>query len=152
MKTNGNLTAKAASKRDRAMRAFSAKKYGDLLAETVPGVIADDKEYDRLEEIFNGLIDKGEDMLSQEEGKLFELLANLLEEYETRTLPTLPAVSPAEALRFLIAENNLKQADLEDIFGSQSAVSRAMNGSRRIGVEHAKGLARKFNVSAELFI
>jgi HTH-type transcriptional regulator/antitoxin HigA len=134
------------------MLGYSAKKYGKLLGDVLPGVISDQDEYDRIESVFNGLMDKGEDNLSPEEGRLFVLLAKLLEEYETTTLPQLKPISPADALRFVMEENDLKQADLEDVFGSQSAVSRALNGSRRISIDQAKGLARKFHVSAELFI
>jgi HTH-type transcriptional regulator/antitoxin HigA len=107
---------------------------------------------EEAEQIFNKLIDKGEDQLSPEELRLFALLAKLLEEYETRVLPKIADVSPSEALRFLMEENDLNQSDMLDIFGSQSAVSRALNGSRRIGPEHAKKLAKRFRVSAELFI
>lgn len=134
------------------MTAFSPRKYGKLLAETLPGNIADDEEYNRLEGVFQKLIRKGEDKLSPEEDRLFDLLADLLEQYEARTLPPLDSVAPADALRFLIDENDLKQADLEDIFGTQSAVSRAMRGERRITIDQAKGLAKRFNISAELFI
>jgi len=148
MRTSGNVTA---SKGSFKAPAFSRKKYADLLAKTVPAVIANDEEYDRMEAVFNGLIDKGEEYLSPEETRLFALLANLLEEYEERTLPALKTASPAEALRFLMEENELKQVDLEDVFGSQSAVSRALNGSRRIGIDRAKRLAKRFKVSAELF-
>ena len=147
--TNGNTIV---GKRGPKMPAFSSKKYGKLLADTLPGIVADQDEYDRLEKVFVGLLKKGEDNLSPEEGRLFDLLANLLEDYEARTLPPLEDVSPADALRFLMEENDLKQTDMEEIFGSQSAVSRALNGSRRITIDQAKGLAKRFCVSAELFI
>jgi HTH-type transcriptional regulator/antitoxin HigA len=133
-------------------RAYSTARYARLLAETVPGVIRDEREYERIEAIFDGLLDKGEDNLSPEEARLLELLAALLEDHEAAKLPPLKDVSPADALRFLMEENELKQADLTDVFGSQSAVSRALTGDRRISVDQAKGLARRFNVSAELFI
>lgn len=126
--------------------------YGRLLADTVPGVIGDEKEYGRIESIFNGLIDKGEETLSPEESRLFELLAKLLEEFEADALEPLSDVSPADALRFLMDQNDLKQADLEDVFGTQSAVSRAISGSRSISKIQAKRLAQRFKVSAELFI
>ena len=149
MKTNGNVTA---DRKRPGVSAFSTKKYGQLLAETVPGVISGRKEYDRLETIFDKLITRGEDNLSPEEFRLYELLGNLLEEYEARTLPPLPKTSPADALRFIMSENDLKQTDLTEIFGSQSAVSRALSGERRISVEQAKGLAQRFRVSVDLFL
>ena len=134
------------------MPQFSTKKYGQLLAETIPGVITNDKEYDRLEAIFDKLITKGDGNLSPEEDRLFDLLADLMENYEARTLPPLPKTEPVDALRFIVRENDLKQSDLVDIFGSQSAVSRALSGDRRITVEQAKGLAQRFRVSVDVFL
>ena len=139
-------------RKGKGMSAFSPIKYGRLLADTLPRVITNQKEYDRLESAANSLLTKGEDNLSPEEDQLLRLLANLLEEYETRTLPPLKDVAPKDVLRFLMEQNDLKQADLEDIFGSQPNVSRALNGTRRIAADQAKGLAKRFSVSAELFI
>src|SRR5438874_823520 len=140
------------SKRPAKKAVFNPKKYGELLAETLPKVITDDSEYQRLEAAANKLLNKGEDHLSPDEDQLLALVTNLLEEYESRTLPPLKHVSPADALRFLIGENDLRQADLTNVFGSQSAVSRALNGNPRISIDQAKRLAKRFNVSTELFI
>ena len=149
MRTSGKAIV---NDRSAGRTGFSAKKYGRLLADALPRVVTNTQEYARLEEIANRLLNKGEEYLSAEEDQLLGLLTNLLEEYESRTLPRLRDISPAETLRFLMEENDLRQSDLEDIFGSQSAVSRALGGSRRIGIEHAKKLGRRFCVSAELFI
>jgi HTH-type transcriptional regulator / antitoxin HigA len=70
------------------MATIDIEKCGALLADTLPQVIQSDEEYDRLAEIFNHLMNKGEN-LSPEEDLLFDLLANLLEDFERRTLPPL---------------------------------------------------------------
>jgi len=131
---------------------FNAEKYGRLLKQVLPGVIADQAEYDRIEEIFNTLVNKGEENLTTEETRLFGLLANLLEDYERRSLSTLGDVPPADALRFLMDENDLKQTDLADLFGSQAVVSKVLNGKRTISKAQAKRLAARFQVSTDLFI
>lgn len=131
---------------------YNPEKYGRLLRQTLPGVISDEEEYERIEIVFNTLISKGEERRSAEETRLFGLLANLLEDYERRTLPTLPAVEPAETLRFLMVENELKQTDLTDVFGSQAVVSKVLSGKRTISKAQAKRLAAKFRVSTDLFI
>ena len=100
-----------------------------LLSATLPGVIDSLAEYNRIEEIFNGLFKENR---SPEEDKLFNLLANLLEDYERRTLPPLEESSPRETLKFLMAENNLRQTDLADVFGTQSVVSEVLKGKREI--------------------
>lgn len=60
------------------------EKYGALLAATLPTVIADDAELDRLTEVVNQLMSKGirYDNLSLEEEKLLELLTKLIMDYE----------------------------------------------------------------------
>jgi len=134
------------------MTGYSASSYGQLLAETLPGSIKDDNEYNRVEKIFNGLMKKGEGNLSPEEDRLFDLLADLMESYEAHTLPSLPQTTPANALRFLMEQNDLKQTDMIDIFGNQGNVSKVLQGQRRITIDQAKGLAQRFKVSPVLFI
>ncbi len=130
---------------------FNTKIYGKLLAETLPGVIDSKEEYLRIESLFNDLVDKGEDNFSPEESRLFNLLANLMEGYEQTALPSLESSAPLETLKFLMSENNFKQKDVVSIFGSQGVASEVLAGKRGISRKHAKLLAEKFNVSAELF-
>ncbi len=129
---------------------YNPEKYRALLSATLPSVIDSPAEYNRTEEIFNNLIDKRE--RAPEEERLFNLLANLLEDYERRTLPTLEKSSPTETLKFLIEENNLRQSDLAGVFGTQSIVSEVLKGKREITKKQAKALAQRFSVSVELFI
>lgn len=122
------------------------------MATALPAIIENDAEYTRIESIFNDLIDKGEDRLSPDEKKLFALLAKLLEDYEKETLPALESSSPVETLRFLMDENDLKQKDVIDIFGSQGVASEVLSGKREISKGQARKLADRFKVSIDLFI
>lgn len=131
---------------------YNSKIYGELLANALPGIIESDAEYERIEEIFNRLISKGEEKLSPEEKRLFGLLANLMEEYESRTLEPIEKASPRETLSFLMRENNLKQIDMTEIFGTQSIVSEVLNGKREITKMQAKALAERFAIKVEAFI
>ena len=131
---------------------YNPKIYGSLLADALPGIIESDAEYRRIEEIFNGLISQGENRLSPEESKLFGLLANLLEEYESRTLEPLEDLKPREILSFLMRENNLKQIEMTEIFGTQSIVSEVLAGKRDITKSQAKELSEKFKMKIEAFI
>jgi len=108
----------------------------------LPGVIDSPAEYNRMEEIFNNLIDK--EKRSPEEDKIFDLLANLLEDYERRRLPPLEKSSPRETLKFLMKENNLRQSDLAAIFCTQSVVSEVLKGKREITKNQAKALPVKW--------
>lgn len=131
---------------------YNPKIYGSLLSDALPGIIESDVEYERIEGIFNNLISKGENKLSPEENRLFGLLANLLEEYESRSLEPIPDLSPREILTVLMRENNLRQAEMTEVFGTQSIVSEVLNGKRDITKLQAKALAEKFRVKVEAFI
>ncbi len=128
---------------------YNPRKYGTLLRAFLPGVIDSDAEYIRTEKVFNDLFKENR---SPEEDRLFNLLANLLEDYEKRTLPPLEKSSSVETLKFLMEENKLKQKDLVGVFSSQGIVSEVLNEKREISKKHAKLLADRFSVSVELFI
>jgi HTH-type transcriptional regulator/antitoxin HigA len=128
---------------------YNPKKYSALLGATLPSVIDSLDEYNRIEEIFNDLFKENR---SPEEDKLFNLLANLLEDYEKRTLSQLEKSSPLETLKFLMQENNLRQTDLADIFGTQSVVSEVLGGKREITKKQAKALAERFSLRIEAFV
>ena len=152
-KVSGRYVSSAApaAKRTAPKKAVLIDSYGAMLARFEPQVIHSRKEYDRLEGIFEMLLDK-ETRRSRDEDKLFDLLANLLEDYEKRTLPPIPAAAPAELLRLLMESNNLRQVDLAEIFGGQSVVSEVLNGKREITKQQAKQLAERFKVRVDAFI
>ena len=127
----------------------NSRLYGALLSTTLPAVIDSETEYHRVEAIFEGLFDKKR---SPEEDRLFDLLANLLEDFENRSLPPLEGASPVEALGFLMTENRLAQKDLVDVFGSKGIISEVLGGKRSISKAQAKKLAERFSVSTDLFI
>lgn len=80
---------------------YNPKKYSALLSATLPCVIDSPDEYKRIEEVFNNLF---KDSRSPEEDRLFNLLANLLEDYERRSLLPLKESSPLDTVRFLMEE------------------------------------------------
>lgn len=129
---------------------FNKQLYGVLLTSALPTVIDCAAEYNRIESIFENLLNK--ENRSPEEDKLFDLMANLLEEYERRTLPPLKESSPLEVLQFLMKENDLAQKDLVEFFGSKGVVSEVLSGKRSISKTQAKKLAERFCVSTDLFI
>ncbi len=128
-------------------------KYGHLLMETLPSVITNDKELERLTEVVDHLMTKGikEDDLSPEESALLELLATLIEKYEDEHYP-IPEASGTDILKFFMEDRGLKQADLLPVFGSSGIASEVVNGKRSISKAQAKKLAKFFKVSVELFI
>jgi len=129
------------------------KKYGMLLAETLPGIIETEEENERALEFVNRLMSKGEGNLSPEENSLLRLLVRLIEDFEEKAYPEVGSSStPRDVLAFLMEQQGLKQKDLVDIFSSSGTISQVLNGAREISKAQAKALAERFKVSAELFI
>ena len=78
------------------------------------------------------------------------MLALLIEDFEARHYALRPA-SPIGVLKFFMEQQDLKQKDLVDVFGTESIVSEIVNGKRELSKEHIRRLAKRFRVSPELF-
>jgi len=126
------------------------RKYQRLLGKALPVVIRFESEYRRLMKTAEELIERPEDELSTEEGRLLELVSMLLEEYEDRVRP-LPKTAPGKMLAHLLGERGLKAADLAAVL-PKSRVSEIVAGKRAISKEQARGLAEFFRVPVELFL
>ena len=64
---------------------FNQKKYGELLLNTLPQVIEDDAEHERLLAIVEPMF--GRQDMTPEESKLFNLLVKLIQDYEDKHHP-----------------------------------------------------------------
>ena len=122
--------------------------YGSLLAETQPEVIAGEQQnqlyIQRLEKL------TGQEHVTPAEEKLIALLTVLVEEYESKVY-TVPKAEPLDIIRHLMAEHQLRQKDLLDVFGTESIVSDVLNGKRDLTKEHIRRLSARFNVSPSVF-
>jgi HTH-type transcriptional regulator/antitoxin HigA len=126
------------------------RKYRALLDETLPVIIRTEDEYQRLLHAAAHLMEKPEPEITEEEGRLLEMLSMLIEEYEDRVHP-LPAVEPHKMLQHLLEEKGLKPSDLWSIL-PKSRVSEILSGKRTISKAQAKQLAERFRVPVELFL
>jgi hypothetical protein len=61
-------------------------------------------------------------------------------------------LSPQEALRAIMRANNLSQAQVGKIIGSESAVSMFPSGGRNLSKSHIKALVERFRIDASLFL
>jgi len=129
---------------------IDARRYAALLSETLPAVIRTRTEYRRMLAAAKDLIERPDDEVSPEEGRLLELLSILIEDYENRTSPT-PKVPPSQMLAHLLQERGMKPSDLWAIL-PKSRVSEILSGKRGISKAHARHFADLFRVPAELFL
>ncbi len=78
-------------------------------------------------------------------------LTDLVETYEHAHV-VIPPTSGVEALRSLMVENGLTQADLVPLFGAPSVVSEVLAGKRRLSLTHIRRLSAHFGLPADIFI
>ena len=130
---------------------LDTKRYGRLLAKTVPTVIKSEQENARTLSIIEDLMARGEKALTPEEDALLELLLDLVHAFETKHYP-LAADKPHEMVAFLLEQRRLTPSSLWPILGSKGRVSEVLSGKRAISKEQARKLAAFFNVGVQLFI
>jgi len=88
-----------------------------------------------------------------EEEALLDVLADLIEKFESRTYPGLgPDPTPVETIRFLMAQNELSQKDLWDLLGGKSHTSEILGGKRNVSNRQAALLGKRFKISPSAFV
>lgn len=125
------------------------KTYGQLLRRTLPHVIRNEQQYQRLTEELMRLDEL--EAPSREEQELAELLTVLIEEYEGRRFPIRKA-SPQQTLQHLMEARSLTQKDLWKLLGSKGLTSEIFHGKRAISKAQARKLSAFFQVGPELFL
>jgi HTH-type transcriptional regulator/antitoxin HigA len=126
-------------------------KYGRLLAETLPAVITNESEYDRVASLMNKLAAIREDRITPEQERLLDLLTLLIEAYDEEHYQ-IPDAAPHEDIQLLMQERGLRNKDLEPALGSRGVTSEVISGKRKPSKTQIKKLAEFFGVAPEVFI
>lgn len=84
-------------------------------------------------------------------GSELELLSLLVEAYEDRTY-AFGKPDPVEAVKFRMAEQDLRQADLVPYFGSRSRVSEFLSRQRPLTVQMIRDLSAGLGIPADILI
>jgi HTH-type transcriptional regulator / antitoxin HigA len=129
----------------------SRARYSKLAAARPPRAIHTEREYCEWRRVLDTLMAKPEEEMTDAEAAYGETIAILIEAFERQRYSDLRA-SPAEVLAELLSAHGLKQKELVDIFGSEAAVSYALNGKRNLTTEQIQGLSAKFHVSPAVFL
>ena len=111
--------------------------------------IRDDAHLAEALNVMDRLLDKPERSIAEE--AYLGALTDLVETYESAHV-AIPPVSGVAALRYLMDENGLTQADLAPLLGTPSIVSEVLSGKRRLALAHITRLAEHFGVPADVFI
>jgi HTH-type transcriptional regulator/antitoxin HigA len=113
--------------------------------------IESERHYRAMTEFMNELLEEVGDRESHPLMGLLDVVTTFIHNYEESNV-NIPDAKPAVVLRFLMEQHGLRQADLADLFGTQSNVSEALSGKREINARQAKALAKRFGVSPAAFI
>jgi HTH-type transcriptional regulator / antitoxin HigA len=81
----------------------------------------------------------------------FDLLALLIEDYEKKRWPIEPP-DPVDAIRYRMETGNFSQADLGRLIGSRQRASDILKRKRRLTMQMAWALHRKWGIPAEALI
>jgi HTH-type transcriptional regulator/antitoxin HigA len=113
-------------------------------------VIRTEKDYAEALKLLERLMASDPESDSDESEQL-ELLATLIEDYESKTFPeTMP--DPIEAIKFRMEQQNLKAADLIPYIGSSSRVSEILSGKRQLTLEMVRALETGLGIPAKVLI
>ena len=86
-----------------------------------------------------------------EDGDRFEILATLVEAYESKHFP-IEAPDPIEAIRFRMEQGGLTVKDLVPSIGQPNRVYEVLNRKRGLTLEMIRNLHRNLGIPAESLI
>ncbi len=108
------------------------------------------KDYDKLVNLLDNLIDEVGNNENHALASLMEAIGSLIETYESQYIDEIEG-NPVDTLSALMVEHGIKQSDLTEI-GSQGVVSEILSGKRQLNIRQVKMLSKRFGVSPAVFI
>jgi HTH-type transcriptional regulator/antitoxin HigA len=110
--------------------------------------IKTEQDYDLALERVNTLFDARP---NTDEADELDILVTLIEKYEKIHYP-IPEPDPIEAIKFMMEQNGLTDADLGIILNSRSRVSEIFKRKRALTITQIRVLNEKLNIPASTLI
>jgi len=131
----------------------SSKRMRDTYMELVQRfplkTIKNDREHVRACAMVSELIGRDLDAGAND---YLDTLVVLVNKYEDEHHAIAEDMTPREVLRALMGSNDLNQAEIGRIIGSESAVSMFLKGERGLSKSQIKKLGERFRLDASVFI
>jgi len=89
--------------------------------------------------------------LGTRDGDRLDVLATLIEAYETAHYPMDPP-DPIEAIKFRMEQRGLNRKDLESLIGTRTRVAEVLNRRRNLSIGMIRRLHKALGISAEVLI
>ena len=142
-----------AGKRATTIRAVYGKtedRYLDLVRQFPLRPLRTDADLEAAIAVIDALIDRP--ALNAPEQDYLDVLSDLVEDYESVTVPMRP-VGDADLLRFLIEQKNVTQTETAAGAGiAESTVSEVLAGKRKLNRGQIAKLARYFHIEPGAFL
>jgi HTH-type transcriptional regulator/antitoxin HigA len=124
----------------------------NILDFTKPHLLRGEDEYEAAVREVGALLD-GDPQPGTEEYECLEFLSVLIEEYEDEHEPQDTWESSPEAVvDFMLEQNGLTRADLNEVMGGKSRVSEFFSGKRELSRNQIRGLRSLLGIPADLLI
>jgi HTH-type transcriptional regulator/antitoxin HigA len=121
-----------------------------LLDFSKPHVLRSEAEYDAAIAEIERLLDQDVEPGTEGYDRL-EFLSVLVEHYEDQRYP-MGAVTPQQAVTFMLEQRGLGRSDLDDVMGGKSRVSEFLNGKRELSKSQVEGLRRLLGIPADVLL
>ncbi len=127
------------------------KTYRELCEVYLPRPIHNDVEDEEATAMMLGLAVFSR--LNAEQRDYLDVLTELVDEYDKGKKIRRPKVTGLDALRHLLEANDMSAADLARLLGVHRTLgAMILRGERQLTLAHVRALARRFKVSADLFL
>ena len=134
-----------------ASRADIPKTYRELCDLYLPRPIHDDAQDEEATAMMNALAVFTR--LNAEQRDYLDVLTEFVDEYDQGRKIRWRKISGLESLKYLLEENGMSAADLSRILGaSRNLGAMILRGERQLTLAHVRTLAKRFSVSADLFL
>jgi HTH-type transcriptional regulator/antitoxin HigA len=110
--------------------------------------IKNEKDYDFALERVNMLFDAKP---NTNEGDELDILVTLIEKFEQKNYP-IPEPDPIEAIKFMMEQNGLSDADLGVILNSRSRVTEIFKRKRALTIKQIRLLTENLHIPASTLI
>ena len=125
------------------------KDYAGLCRMLTPRPIHDKVEFENVAEITGAMAGH---KLTPDQEDYFDLLCRLIEDYEKERVNA-PKATALDALQHLLDANDMSAADLARLLDVHRTLGgMILRGERQLTLAHVRTLAKRFNVSADLFL
>ena len=127
------------------------KDYTGLCRMLTPRPIHDKVDFENVTEITDAMAGH---KLTPDQEDFFDLLCRLIEDCEKEhAQPGRPKVTALEALRHLLDAHDMSAADLARLLDVHRTLGgMILRGERQLTLAHVRTLAKRFRVSADLFL